>query len=165
LLTSSSWNCASKPKPATSQLSKLVVKDFCRREGWNGYGTERWPLTATDGYAVEPQGRSPTTRRDFGTLNGKPRRPTVTPEVAGSSPVAPVSKSPAKRQLVSYLLGRTPRAGQHKGSKRPHVPKRTARMCVVKAATDPFDDGTGPGSLSASASAAFAAWTTGSGHA
>jgi hypothetical protein len=29
-------------------------------------------------------------------------------------------------------------------------------MCVVKAATDPFDDGTGPGSLSASASDAFA---------
>ena len=32
--------------------------------------------------------------------NGKPRRPPVTPEVAGSSPVAPVSQSACKLALV-----------------------------------------------------------------
>jgi len=40
----------------------------------------------------------PLTVDRLAAINGKTRRPTVTPEVAGSSPVAPTSKPPARRR-------------------------------------------------------------------
>ena len=55
------------------------------------FGTQRSPPTGINGELVVAKAALNATNEDQRALTREPRRSTVTPEVAGSSPVAPVS--------------------------------------------------------------------------
>jgi hypothetical protein len=92
---------------------------------------QRTEIPATAGIAAYP--RSGRKRHD---------RP-VTPEVAGSSPVAPASKGTAKPLVASYLLGRRPRNSAASGQQtsactEPHqLACAMARLPLIVSTTAP----------------------------
>jgi hypothetical protein len=61
--------------------------------------------------------RATSDQRRPARAHGKPRRGTVTPEVAGSSPVAPVSRSPCTSQIFRALLELASSRGPSRGAR------------------------------------------------
>ena len=76
-----------------------------RLQHWNDSGTQRRQPTAIDGDLNSAEVPAKAVIWRLTAINGNPGRPTVTPEVAGSSPVAPVSRSACKQVVCVVFSG------------------------------------------------------------